>query len=332
MVRFFLHSYLSCVCVLMIVCVWCVVCVYVWSVYVCSWLWCVYVYLWLYMCGVCVVCVYGVFVVCLCVLMIICVVWCVYTRMPQCMEVKGQLFRGWSSLSTVIFRGQTQVIRLGSKSSYLLNHLAGPHSVIWYVRIQWVMRKLGVHTSGLRPLFNSVSNFLGEVGLFGLMISEHRGESLRCVCAVSVWQRLFCNSCSRHCGAGSKSRGKITFKSPIPCDFHLPARICFLKAPQMSKQCQKLGTRPLKPDWVGAMEGGWRENALTVSPEEESHAWQVGSPEGLPCDHLWPCPELLCAIPAVIIKPYRYASFSSPLSENSTGLLGHRWSWIHPAS
>lgn len=132
------------------------------------------------------------------------------------------------------------------------------------------MSKLGVHISGLRPLFNPVSNFLGEVGLFGLMISEHRGESLWCVCAVSVWQRLFCNSCSRHCGAGSKSKGKITFKSPIPCDFHLSARLCFLKAPQMSKQCQKLGTRPLKPDRVGAMEAGWRENALTQSWGGES--------------------------------------------------------------
>lgn len=120
------------------------------------------------------------------------------------------------------------------------------------------MSKLGVQTSGLRSLFNPVSNFLGEVGLFGLMISESYGESLWCVCSVSVWQRLFCNSCSRHCGAGSKSRGKITFKSPVPCDCHLPARLGFLKAPQMSKQCQKLGTPPLKPDRVGTMEGGGR--------------------------------------------------------------------------
>lgn len=120
------------------------------------------------------------------------------------------------------------------------------------------MSKLGVQTSGLRSLFNPVSNFLGQVGLFGLMISENCGESLWCVCSVSVWQRLFCNSCSRHCGAGTKIRGKITFKIPAPCDCRLPARLCFLKAPQMSKQCQKLGTRPLKPDRMGTMEGGGR--------------------------------------------------------------------------
>lgn len=46
------------------------------------------------------------------------------------------------------------------------------------------MSKLGIQTSGLRSLFNPVSNFLGEVGLFG-----HHEFMMRTVgsrCGVSV--------------------------------------------------------------------------------------------------------------------------------------------------